>query len=226
MRQAWLTCATLSIAAHALAVTLWPASDQTYRQASKESRRNVVWQARLARATPPALPQPLPEPTGLAQQHAAPAAAPLPEAVADNAPQPQPETSPPLTPIETPAPSANPDPGPTPANPSGDSEYIPRPQLSVPPVPESPVLVAPPPGLYPPERIRGILSLFIDENGKVNHILVSGDPMPPEFEALAKQAFMATPFHPGQQDGHVVKSRIRVEVVFDNTPLNPPVAHR
>ena len=28
------------------------------------------------------------------------------------------------------------------------------------------MLVAPPPGLYPPERIRGILSLFIDENSR------------------------------------------------------------
>lgn len=218
MRQAWLTCATLSIAAHALAVTLWPASDQVYRRVRQDQRPSVVWQARLTHAPhAEALPPPRPEPTTSIQQ---------PPASADDLqPQAATEAPPETLAVADAAPPIEAAPSPTPASDSGDSEYIPRPQLSVPPVPESPVLVAPPPGLYPPERITGILSLFIDENGKVDHILVSGKPIPPEFEALAKQAFMATPFHPGQQDGHAVKSRIRVEVVFDNTPLTPPPAH-
>ena len=49
--------------------------------------------------------------------------------------------------------------------------------------------------------------------------LSSGAPMPPEFEEAAKQAFMPLTFRPGILNGIPVKSRIRIEVVFDNTPL-------
>ncbi|MGE5450231.1 MAG: energy transducer TonB [Acidobacteriota bacterium] len=103
----------------------------------------------------------------------------------------------------------------------GDSPYIPRPELSIPPVPQAPVLLTAPPGQSEVSRISGILSLYIDEHGTVHHITASGEPMPPEFEQAARQAFMALTFRPGVLNGEPVKSRIRVEVVFDNTPLPP-----
>ncbi|MDE2593604.1 MAG: energy transducer TonB [Burkholderiales bacterium] len=107
-------------------------------------------------------------------------------------------------------------------DPGGDTLYIPRPELSAPPVPLSPVLVSAPEGPHEVARITGILSLYIDEKGQVHHIVSSGPPMPPEFEEAAKKAFVGLTYRPGMLDGAPVKSRIRVEVVFDNTPIDLP----
>lgn len=120
---------------------------------------------------------------------------------------------------DTSEPPAPPDKGGAAGDPAGLTEYIPRPQLSLPPVPQRTAIIVPPSGNYPTDRIVGTLSLYIDETGKVHHILPSGAPMPPEFEEAAKQAFLPLTFRPGILNGVPVKSRIRIEVVFDNTPL-------
>ena len=98
-------------------------------------------------------------------------------------------------------------------------QYIPRPMLSVVPVVQTPVLLVAPAGETQIARHVGILSLFIDEEGVVRRIAAGEPRLPPAFEQAAREAFMAARFAPGQVDGQLVKSRVRVEVVFDNTPL-------
>ena len=98
-------------------------------------------------------------------------------------------------------------------------DYVPRPLLSVPPVARMPVLITAPAGKLGVARHIGILSLFIDQEGRVQHIAGNAPFLPPAFEQAARDAFMEVQFAPGQIDGLAVKSRVRVEVVFDNTPI-------
>jgi hypothetical protein len=101
-------------------------------------------------------------------------------------------------------------------------DYVPRPLLSVAPVALAPVLVEAPPDDTEIARRVGILSLFIDDEGKVQRIEAEEPSLPEAFEQAARDAFMAVRFSPGQVEGRAVKSRVRVEVVFDNTPLTGP----
>lgn len=218
MRRVIWICASLSLVAHALAVTLLPPMEPATRAKPRAAGSYSTWQMRMAPAsTRPAtqVPSQSPEAPVVAQavvdavQHdAVQAAPPLATTVPSEGPTQQSDQKG----------SDNIDTGAN-GDLQGLTEYIPRPQLSLPPVPQAPAIITPPSGRYLPERITGILSLYIDETGKVHHIVSSGTPMPPEFEEAAKQTFMAIPFRPGVLEGVPVKSRIRIEVVFDNTPL-------
>lgn len=101
----------------------------------------------------------------------------------------------------------------------GWSDYIPRPELAIAPVARGTILIEAPPGQTETRRISGVLSLYINEHGLVDHVAPTGSSMPPEFETAAMKAFRDMTYSPGQLQGQAVKSRIRVEVVFDNTPL-------
>lgn len=105
---------------------------------------------------------------------------------------------------------------------SGDDDYVPRPLLSVPPVALAPVVIGEPNGETLTGRLTGVLSLFIDDQGQVRRVVAEPPYLPPAFEQAARDAFMAARFSPGQMDGQTVKARVRVEVVFDNTPLAGP----
>jgi hypothetical protein len=61
----------------------------------------------------------------------------------------------------------------------------------------------------------GLLSLFIDETGKVVRVRVDTQTLPLEMQDAARSAFMGTAFTPGLVDGLPVRSRIRVEVIFE-----------
>lgn len=100
--------------------------------------------------------------------------------------------------------------------------YIPRPELSRPPVATAPVMIPPPVGDSEVARRVAVLSLYIDEHGRVHHIVPNEPRLPPMFEAAAREAFQMAQFSPGELHGQAVKSRIRVEVVFDNTPTRSP----
>ena len=99
-------------------------------------------------------------------------------------------------------------------------EFVPRPLLSVPPTARTPIIFSSQPDETDIARYRGVLSLFIDEEGRVQYIAADGPLLPPALEQAAREAFMQAQFWPGQVDGHAVKSRQRVEVMFDNTPLS------
>lgn len=234
MRRAWTTCAVLSIAAHALAVTLMPPLERPVRTAQADTKpgaRPAAWHMRLVQqptahtavpASPPlAAPQPVQtEAPAPAEEIPTEVAAPEVVLTDPSEPPPTPEALPAI-PSEVAAPTvANDLPsGNGQADLDGNSEYIPRPQLSIPPIAQAPLILGTPEGPFEPQRITGILSLYIDENGQVHHVSAHGERMPAAFEEVARQAFMAMTFRPGQLNGQPVKSRIRIEVVFDNTPL-------
>lgn len=96
--------------------------------------------------------------------------------------------------------------------------YVPRPLLSVPPIAKQAILLAAPPGATTHGRYVGVLSLFIDEQGRVQRINFDEPSLPEAFENAVQKTFMAVQFTPGEIDGVAVKSRLRVEVVFDDTP--------
>lgn len=98
-------------------------------------------------------------------------------------------------------------------------DYVPRPLLTVPPVAITPVIFAAPEGEMYRGRHVGVLSLFIDEHGQVQHIVIDEASLPEVFEQATREAFMAAQFAPGEIDGTAVKSRVRVEVIFDDTPI-------
>ena len=98
-------------------------------------------------------------------------------------------------------------------------DYVPRPLLTVPPVARTPVIFAAPEGEMFRGRHVGILSLFIDEHGQVQRIEADAGSLPEDLEQAAREAFMAAQFAPGEINGRAVKSRVRVEVVFDDTPM-------
>ena len=104
-----------------------------------------------------------------------------------------------------------------------DDEYIPRPQLSVPPVAQSPILLPMMGDTAPTGRFVGVLALYIDETGRVQRIQPLEPRLPPEMEQAALATFQQTPFTPGQVNGIIVKSRIKVEVIFENLPNAAPV---
>lgn len=97
--------------------------------------------------------------------------------------------------------------------------YLPRPLLSAPPLPNAPVVIPTPPGSELVGRRVGVLALYIDDLGRVRRVEAEQPMLPPALERAAREAFLATRFTPGQVDGRAAKSRIRVEVVFDDPPL-------
>lgn len=99
------------------------------------------------------------------------------------------------------------------------SSYIPRPFLTVPPVLLTTVLLAWPdsPGLAD-GRYQAVLTLFIDDTGFVRRVVVDDDGLPAPLAEVARAAFIGARFEPGQVQGHIVKSRIRVAVEFESRP--------
>lgn len=59
-----------------------------------------------------------------------------------------------------------------------------------------------------------ILSLLIDEQGKVDKVIVEASNTPPELAEVASRAFLGSRFRPGMRENQPVKSRLRIEVTF------------
>ena len=107
--------------------------------------------------------------------------------------------------------------------PSGDGDvYLPRRQLDQGPAPLSPVLLLWPADGPPAGHYEEVLSVFIDEAGVVQRVRLEGSSLPAALENVARQAFLATRFTPGQADGQPAKSWIRVEVTFERDPSAAP----
>ena len=99
-----------------------------------------------------------------------------------------------------------------------DGDYYPRAQLSLAPAPLASVVIDYPAGETDQGHYHSELTLFIDESGRMVRVRVDGPALPPAFEEAARRAFTSARFHAGEADGRAVKSRIRVEVDFDNRP--------
>lgn len=105
---------------------------------------------------------------------------------------------------------------------SEDDLYFSRGQLSVAPAAIDPVLIDYPVFAGDAGRYTAELSLFIDETGRVVRVRVDSAGLPPALEDAARRAFTRARFRPGEADERgVVKSRIRVEVTFENTLRRP-----
>jgi periplasmic protein TonB len=99
-----------------------------------------------------------------------------------------------------------------------DDQFVVRSLLSLPPAPLSPVVIPYPEMEISAGRYVGELTLFIDENGTVVRVHPEGNALPPAFEQAARNAFLSVRFRPGEMQEHgAVKSRIRVEVVFEGS---------
>jgi hypothetical protein len=97
-----------------------------------------------------------------------------------------------------------------------EDQFVARSLLSSPPVPLAPVVITYPDFDGQASRYIGELTLFIDESGVVVRVKAEGSALPPPLEEAARNAFMQVRFRPGELTDHgVVKSRIRVEVVFE-----------
>jgi periplasmic protein TonB len=99
-----------------------------------------------------------------------------------------------------------------------DDDYYVRSMLTLAPRPVDPILVDYPTIDKDQGHYRSELTLFIDETGRVVRVRVDGASLPPALEAAARSAFTNARFLAGQADGRAVKSRIRIEVEFDNRP--------
>jgi protein TonB len=212
-----MLCLSLSVAAHALVLAGLQTSGR--RTGSSDPRHAAPLQIRMVNL---ASAVPLPDTTPAHQPDAPMADEALPPSPDDVAPAPaqaQAATAEADAPIEAQA-QDQPDASTPPLPPKPYAEYIPRPQLSIAPIPRVPILIAPPQGDKEVARRVIVLSLYIDESGHVRHIEADDDGQPPAYVEAARNAFLAATFSPGQLAGQQVKSRTRVEVVFDNTPLD------
>jgi hypothetical protein len=108
---------------------------------------------------------------------------------------------------------------------NGDN-YLPRPLLTAAPRPSAPVILPFPQAIGTPGRYATILALFIDEGGVVRRVRIDGPALPKPLEDAARDTFLQTHFRPGEVQGQQVKSLIRIEVVFDNTPTKTGSASR
>lgn len=106
------------------------------------------------------------------------------------------------------------------ALPSLERSYVPRELLSQGPVAQGVVLLQWPPQAPLSGSFRGQLRLFIDEQGVVRRVEAADEGLPDLLFEAARLAFQDTRFSPGELQGQVVRSVIRVEVSFENGPMN------
>lgn len=77
--------------------------------------------------------------------------------------------------------------------------------------------------LYPPSAPSGTfkaqVTILIDEQGRVEQVLLADDALPPELANSAISAFKAARFTPGEVDGTPVRSSVQIEVEFDSDEM-------
>lgn len=108
---------------------------------------------------------------------------------------------------------------------SVSEEYHPRSKLSAPPVPLQEITVQWPGERTLSERVAVIFILHIDEHGVVREVIPDTQKSLPGVDEAVKKAFLGAKFSPGRIGGESVRSRIRIEVVFESVlpPPNPVV---
>lgn len=217
-RQSVCVIAAHVVVMHAAALTLMVSSSPVQPAAHKAPETKVVsvMHARLSAqaATPPEAPPTIPS-----MEAPIPAA----QAIADVPPPPEDSMTPTAPVAEDQTRASAEEASPTALADPGDN-YFPRPLLSMPPRSSTPVIVPFPEQITEPGRYTTILALFIDENGVVRRVRIDGPSLPKPLEDAARDSFLQAHFQPGEVQGQQVKSLIRVEVVFDNTPIESPTA--
>ncbi len=105
--------------------------------------------------------------------------------------------------------------------PEGDSAidmdgYVPRRWLTVVPRAAAPVILPFPDSFDERSRYTVVLNLYIEADGRVGRVEFEGVRLPDVLERAARVTFENARFTPGQVNGRIVKSLIKVEVDFDN----------
>jgi hypothetical protein len=107
---------------------------------------------------------------------------------------------------------------------AGWDHYLARSQLTVVPSPREDILLGYPDDGPAVGRFVLTLTLYIDEAGAVRRVDVASDqasdqPLPDTLREAARAAFASKRFSPGELAGEVVKSRIRIEAVYESLAL-------
>ena len=103
---------------------------------------------------------------------------------------------------------------------AGWDDYLVRSQLTVVPSPREHILLGYPDDGPAVGRFVLTLTLYIDEAGAVRRVdVVSDEALPDPLRQAARLAFAGKRFSPGERAGDAVKSRIRIEVVYESLAL-------
>lgn len=105
---------------------------------------------------------------------------------------------------------------PTTITPQTDGHYWPGRTLDQKPIPQAPVVIPYPEGFISIAHGHAILQLFINESGLVDRVEVVESEAPIEFTDIARRAFLNTRFTPGVKDRVQVRSKLKIEVGFQN----------
>ncbi len=94
--------------------------------------------------------------------------------------------------------------------------YLPGRELDERPAPQAPVIIPFPESAELQGRHTAILVLYIDADGRVQHVEVDESVLPPDFEKAAIDTFMQATMRPGFKNGQAVPSRMKIEVVYES----------
>lgn len=93
--------------------------------------------------------------------------------------------------------------------------YIPRPLLSKAPQPREAVFLEWPDFSGEDSHYEAVAALYIDESGLVQAVRLEQGQLPEPLLMTVKQTFEGRRFHPGELQGQAVKSRVYIELSFD-----------
>lgn len=194
-RLGWAACGALLL--HAAVLTPWmPARHATRATQASHGPMSLRLMPRTTLASAPNA-----RPAGTPNL----SVAPVPQAPRKGFTEPVPEAAAPETPARLLSPGA-----------FDPADYLPRSEVSSPPLPLDVIEVPPPPDSQGGVgEVHVVLRLFIDESGEVRHIEAVGDRAPEAFEDAARAAFRRARFAPADLQGQVVKSRITVQIDFE-----------
>lgn len=208
VKPALVACVLISIAAHVCLVLLSRAGSVHVGDGGMTRRHATVMSVRVV---PPA-PAPLTAPEVPPTEVSVPVPTHRQAAVPPPAPSPAERKIEPL--VQAPAEAASAVQIVTTTD--GGVEYVPRAMLTMVPEPIRPLAI-PYPLTGPAEgQFTTVLALFIDERGVVRQVRLDGPMLPPALDSAARDAFLRARWKPGQLDGRLVKSLIRVEVTFES----------
>jgi TonB family protein len=100
--------------------------------------------------------------------------------------------------------------------PFDERAYVPVSRLSTQPTPVDEIRIPYPRGVHHLRVLTVALTLFIDEDGRVENVRVENPELPQAYERAAIEAFAQGRFHPGLDGERPVKSRLRIRVAFDS----------
>jgi hypothetical protein len=98
----------------------------------------------------------------------------------------------------------------------GPLDFVPSEYLSFSPKPLAEIEIPFPESLTGDVSLRLELALYIDEDGVVQKVQIAASHVPPQVQTAAVTSFLASRFKPGEIDGQVVRSLLRVEVHFES----------